>query len=167
MAARWDMLNGWAGGDDHGLFSAGDEPGIAKWSPRPSFYYLYFLQKMMGDRLVSATVRGDSSIRAYASTFSSGELNLTIANTSATAQTVKVAGQHFAAGKRYYWYSLEGGDDNGEFSRRVFINGHGPAAAAGGPDDYAGIEARSAPTAGGIVVTVPPRGAVFLTIDKR
>ena len=92
---------------------------------------------------------------------------VSIANTSTTARTVTIAGQHFAAGKRYYWYSLEGGDDNGEFSRRVFINGHGPAAAAGGPDDYTGIEARSATAAGGIVVTIPPRGAVFLTVDKR
>ena len=38
MAARWDLLNGWNNGDDHGLFSAGDEPGVDKWSPRPSFY---------------------------------------------------------------------------------------------------------------------------------
>ncbi len=167
MAARWDMLNGWDGGNDHGLFSAGDEPGIAKWSPRPSFYYLYYLQKMMGDRLVSATVRGDTSLRAYASIFSSGELNLTIANTSAKAQSVTVDGKNFIAGKRYYWYSLEGGDDNGEFSRRVFVNGHGPTAVAGGPDDYAAIEARSALTSGGVVVTVPPRGVVFLTIDKQ
>ena len=32
MAARWDLLNGWDNGNDHGLFSAGDEPGVSKWS---------------------------------------------------------------------------------------------------------------------------------------
>ena len=37
LAARWDLFNGWGNGDDHGLFSAGDEPGVARWSPRPSF----------------------------------------------------------------------------------------------------------------------------------
>ncbi|HKZ66858.1 MAG TPA: hypothetical protein VJ111_10900 [Chitinophagaceae bacterium] len=31
MAARWDLLNGWDNGNDHGLFSAGDEPGVGKW----------------------------------------------------------------------------------------------------------------------------------------
>jgi len=167
LAARWDLLNGWAGGNDHGLFSAGDEPGIAKWTPRPSFYYLYFLQKMLGDRLVKTSVQGDTSLRAYASTFSSGEANIVIANVSPTARTTVIDMQHFAVGRRYYWYALQGGDDNGEFSRRVFVNGHAPASAAGGPDDYATIPAWSAPADKGIVVTVPAYGAISLTIDKK
>jgi hypothetical protein len=167
LAARWDLLNGWAGGNDHGLFSAGDEPGIAKWTPRPSFYYLYFLQKMLGDRLVKTSVQGDTSLRAYASTFSSGEANIVIANVSATARTIVIDMQHFSAGRRYYWYALQGGDDNGEFSRRVFVNGHAPAAAAGGPDDYATIPAWSASADKGVVVTVPAYGAISLTIDKQ
>jgi len=167
LAARWDLLNGWAGGNDHGLFSAGDEPGIAKWTPRPSFYYLYYLQKMRGDRLVKASVQGDTSLRAYASTFTSGELNIVIANVSATARTAIIDMQHFAAGHRYCWYVLQGGDDNGEFSRRVFVNGHGPSAVAGGPDDYASIPAWSAATDKGVFITVPAYGAVTLTIDKQ
>jgi len=167
LAARWDLLNGWAGGNDHGLFSAGDEPGIAKWTPRPSFYYLYFLQKMLGDRLVKTSVQGDTSLRAYASTFSSGEANIVIANVSPTARTTVIDMQHFAVGRRYYWYALQGGDDNGEFSRRVFVNGHAPASAAGGPDDYATIPAWSAAADKGIVVTVPAYGAISLTIDKK
>ena len=167
MAARWDLLNGWGGGNDHGLFSAGDEPGIAKWTARPSFYYLYFLQEMLGDRLVKVSVQGDTSLRAYASTFSSGELNITLANVSATERVAVIDMQHFAAGRRYYWYTLQGGDDNGEFSRKVFVNGHAPASAAGGPDDYAGIPAWSAAADKGIYVTVPAHSAVCLTIDKQ
>jgi hypothetical protein len=167
LAARWDMFNAWDGGNDHGLFSAGDEPGIPRWNPRPSFYYLYFLQKMVGDRLVNTSVRSGTGLRAYGSTFTSGEVNLTVANTSAKPRMITVDLRHFAAGDRYYWYSLEGGDDNGEFSRRVFVNGHGPAVAAGGPDDYADIPAWSASTSKGLVITVPARGAVVLTIDKR
>jgi hypothetical protein len=167
LACRWDMLNSWDNGNDHGLFSAGDEAGVPRWSPRPSFYYLYFLQKMQGDRLVATRVQGDTSLRAYGSTFSSGEVNLTIVNTSMTARTVTVDAKHFAPGRRYYWYSLEGGNDNGEFSRRVFVNGHGPVAVAGGPGDYATVAAWSAATAGGVTVTVPARGAVCLTVDKQ
>jgi hypothetical protein len=167
LACRWDMFNSWDNGNDHGLFSAGDEAGVARWSPRPSFYYLYFLQKMQGDRLVATRVEGDTSLRAYGSTFSSGEVNLTIVNTSVTARTVKVDARHFAPGRRYYWYSLEGGNDNGEFSRRVFVNGHGPEVVAGGPGDYATIAAWSAATAGGITVIVPAHGAVCLTVDKQ
>ncbi len=167
LACRWDMLNAWEGGNDHGLFSAGDEPGVARWSPRPSFYYLYYLFKMQGDRLV-ATVSGDTSIiRAYGTTWSSGAVNVTLVNVSPEAKTVRVNGKGYTPGKRFYWYSLEGGDDNGEFSRRVFVNGEGPKAAAGGPDDYATLPAWSASTAGGVVVKVPGHGAVCLTIEKK
>ncbi len=168
MSARWDLLNGWSNGDDHGLFSNGDEPGgIAKWSPRPSFYYLYYLQKMLGDRLVSTTVAGSGNVKAYASTYTSGQVNVTLLNTSSTAQTVEVKMKNFYSGNRFYWYSLEGSNDNGEFSRKVLVNGNGPAGDAGGPVTYAALKARSAVTTGGIKVTVPAFGAVMIAVDKK
>jgi hypothetical protein len=166
LACRWDMLNAWDGGNDHGLFSAGDEEGVARWSPRPSYYYLYFLQKMQGDRLVS-TESADSSILAYGSTFSSGEVNVTLVNVSAQTKTVQVGGKGYVPGNRYYWYALSQGSDHVEFSRQVFVNGEGPKTIAGGPGGYATIPAWSAPAAGGVVVMVPAYGAVCLTIEKR
>jgi hypothetical protein len=167
MAARWDLLNGWSNGNDHGLFSAGDEPGIGKWNPRPGFYYLYFFQKMLGDRMVTSSVTGNNNINAYASTYSSGEVSVTIANTSAAPQNVEIKMKNFYSGKRFYWYSLEGSTDNGEFSRKVLVNGSGPALEAGGPADYATLKARSAITTNGIKVTVPARGIVVLSVDKK
>ena len=166
LAARWDMVNGWGGGNDHGLFSAGDEPGVPKWAPRPSFYYLYYFQRMMGDRLVDARMQGDTSIKAYASSFSSGELGATLVNTDTVAVNVTITTPHFKPGRNFYWYSLQGGNDNGDFSGKVFVNGKGPDVAAGGPTDYANIKANAAATSGGIRVTVPARGAVFLVIGK-
>lgn len=165
MTARWDLLNGWENGNDHGLFSSGNEPGVSKWSPRPSFYYMYYFQKLLGDRLVSAI--GTSEIKAYASTYSSGQLNVTLINTSATSFPINVKTKNFRTGNRFYWYSLEGGTDNGEFSRKVLVNGTGPAGDAGGPADYSTLAARSASTANGIKVTVPAMGAVILVIDKK
>jgi hypothetical protein len=167
MSARWDLLNGWNNGDDHGLFSAGDEPGINKWSPRPGFYYLYYLQKMLGDRLVNATVAGNNVVKAYASTYTSGEVNVTLVNTSATAQTVEIKMKNFYSGSRFYWYSLEGSNDNGEFSRKVLVNGNGPAGDAGGPVTYALLKAFSSITTGGIKVSVPALGAVMMVVDKK
>src|SRR5512133_312313 len=32
-ALRWDLANGYNGGDDHGMYSYGDEPGVTKFSP--------------------------------------------------------------------------------------------------------------------------------------
>jgi hypothetical protein len=167
MAARWDLLNGWDNGNDHGLFSAGDEPGISKWTPRPSFYYMYFFQKMLGDRMVNSLVTTSNSIKAYASTWSSGQLSVTLVNTSATSQNVEVKTKNFYPGTRFYWYSLEGGNDNGEFSGKVIVNGSGPGADAGGPADYHTLKARSGIAAGGIRVAVPPRGIIVMAIDKK
>ncbi|MEP7143415.1 MAG: alpha-L-arabinofuranosidase [Ferruginibacter sp.] len=167
MCARWDLMNGWGNGNDHGLFSAGDEPGIIKWSPRPSFYYMYFFQKCLGDRLVSSTVLGSTDIKSYASTYSSGETSISVINTGATVETVEIKIKNFNVGSRFYWYSLEGSNDNGEFSRKVLVNGSGPVADAGGPAAYASLNARSALTTNGVKITVPARGAVLLVVEKK
>jgi hypothetical protein len=167
MAARWDLLNGWSNGNDHGMFSAGDEPGIGKWSPRPSFYYMYYFQKMLGDRLVTSSVTGSNTIKSYASTYTSGQVQVTIANTASTAQNVEIKMKNFYSGQRFYWYSLEGSNDNGEFSRKVLVNGSGPTLEAGGPADYATLKARSALTANGIKLTVPARGMIVVAVDKK
>ena len=167
LAARWDLLNGWDNGNDHGMFSAGDEPGIPKWSPRPSFYYMYYFQKYLGDRLVSNIVQGSADIKAYASTYTSGEANISVVNTGASVQTVEVKIKNFNAGTNFYWYTLEGSNDNGEFSRKVLVNGSGPALAAGGPSNYATLEAKMAATTNGIKVTIPARGMVCIVVDKK
>jgi hypothetical protein len=164
LAARWDLLNYWADGDDHGLFSDGNEPGVAKWTPRPSFHYMYFFDKMLGDRLIT-TMSSTSDLKTYGSTFSSGESAVTIVNTSKTEQRVEVKTKNIRKGERFYWYTLNGGTDNGEFSRKVVINGQGTTALAGGPDNYDLIKARSAVVAEGIKVTVPALGMVCLVID--
>ncbi len=167
MSARWDLMNGWSNGNDHGMFSSGDEPGISKWSPRPSFYYMYYFQKMLGDRLIPAVVQGSSDIKAYASTYTSGEVNVTVVNTGASVQTVEIKFNNFNMGSRFYWYSLEGSNDNGQFSRKVLVNGSGPSVAAGGPTDYATLGARSALTTNGVKITVPPLGSVMMVVDKK
>lgn len=167
LAARWDLLNGWSNGDDHGLFSDGAEPNIPKWTPRPSYYYMYFFQKLLGDRLVPVDVLGTNGIKAYASTYSSGEINVTLANISAAPIAVEIKAKNFKAGNRFYWYSLEGGNDNGEFSRKVSINGSGTSLEAGGPENYISIKARSAATTNGIKITVPARGVIVLAVDKK
>ena len=75
--------------------------------------------------------------------------------------------KNFYSGNRFYWYSLEGSNDNGEFSRKVLVNGSGPSLVAGGPENYSTLKARSAVTANGIRVSVPAWGAVIMTVDKK
>jgi hypothetical protein len=167
FASRWDLANGWDNGNDHGLFSQGGEPNVPAWNPRPAFYYEYFMEKMLGDRCINASVSGAANINAYASTFSSGEIGVTLVNQSTLAQTVKLAYKNFNAGQRAYWYTLTGGSDNGSFSRKVYVNGDGTTLPAGGPSDYATVKAYSASAANGVYITLPPMSVVFIAVDKK
>jgi hypothetical protein len=168
MASRWDLANGWSNGDDQGMFSMGDEPdNISKWSPRPSYYYMYYFQKYFGDRMVTSTVQGSADVLSYASSFTSGEAGVVVVNKGTATQTVTVNIQNFAAGTRYYYYTLNGGTDNGEFSRKVYINNNGPTGAAGGPSNYLTLSAASSAITGGITVSAPPRSAVFIVAEGK
>ena len=165
MASRWDLVNSYDNGNDHGLFNSGNEPGVTKWNPRPAFYFLYYFQKYMGDRLLQSNTTGN--IIAYSSSFTSGEKATILINKNTTDEIVSINLQNATAGARYYWYTLTGGTDNGEFSPKVFVNGDGPTEITGGPSStYTTIKANSAATAGGIKVNVPARAAVYLVMDK-
>jgi hypothetical protein len=166
LTSRWDLANGWSGGNDHGLFNIGDEPSVTKWNPRPAFYYMYYFEKMIGDRMLPTSIIG-SNVLAYASSFSSGEKGVIIVNKSNTASTALVTMDNAKPGTRYYWYTLTGGSDNGEFSRKVYVNGHGPSEVSGGPaSEYATLKPYSAATAGGIKIGLPARSVVYVVIDK-
>lgn len=166
-AVRWNIANGWDNGADHGMFNKGDEPGAEKWNPRPVFYYIYYLQKMMGDRMLSST-SSNSNVLSYASSFTSGEKGVVLINKSNKEEIVKINVKEANIGKRAYWYTLTGGSDNGDFSRKVLVNSIGPAGEAmGGPvRNYKTIKANSSSTDNGITIALPPRATTFLVIDK-
>jgi hypothetical protein len=166
MTGRWDLANGWSNGNDMGLFNIGDEPGAVKWNARPAYYYMYYFQKMLGDRMLKSTVSGSSDVLSFASSFSSGEKGLILINKGTTSQNVNVT-SNATAGNRYYFYALTGGTDNGEFSRKVFVNGNGPDGISGGPSSYGTLKAYSAETKNGIKVALPARSIVYLVIDKK
>jgi hypothetical protein len=168
MSARWDFANGWDNGNDHAMFNIGDEPGgVPKWNPRPAFYHIYFFQKFLGDRLVSSSIQNTTDIVTYASSYTSGEVGVTLLNKSTDAKTVEVKIQNFRKGDRFYWYTLTGGNDNGEFSRKVFVNGRGSDYISGGPSNYTSLKAYSSQAVNGIRVIVPARAVVFMAIDKK
>lgn len=166
MTARWDLANAWSNGDDHGMFNNGDEPdGVPKWSPRPAFYHMYYFQKLVGDRLVAAAST-NTDIICYASSYTSGETGAILVNKSAETKTVEIKIDNFKKGARFIWYTLTGGGDNGEFSRKVNINGAGSNIAAGGPANYKTISANAASTSNGIRVVVPAKSSVFMVVEK-
>lgn len=168
MASRWDLANGYSGGNDHGMFSLGDEnDGTTKWTPRPAFYQMYYFQKYFGDRMVSSTVTGNSDAVSYASGFSSGEAGVVLVNKGTSTLTTTVNLANFNAGSRYYYYVLTGGNDNGSFSRKEYINGNGPTGVSGGPAAYQTIQANSAAITGGIKVSLPPLSVVYMVVEGK
>ena len=167
MAARWNFANGWDNGDDHGMFNLGNAPGgVPKWNPRPEFYYLYYFQRMFGDTAIFSWEQGSaaSGISSYASAFESGHVAMAVANTKTRDRVVEIDFMNFTPGSRYYWYTLEGGDD-ALFSRQVIINGIEPERAAGGPADYKNIPAFSNTTDQGIQIEAPGHSVSFLLIE--
>lgn len=166
QASRWDLSNAWDNGNDHGTFSSGNEPDVAQWTPRPSFYHMYYFQKYFGDQMISASVTGHNDIISYASTFSSGQAGVVIVNKGTSTQLVKLNFQNFYPGNRYYWYTLTGDTDNGEFSRKVLVNGNGPSGVAGGPAGYVDLKANSALCENDVKLSIPPRSATFVLVDK-
>ena len=169
-ASRWDLANGYDNGDDQGMFNIGDEPQAPKWNPRPSFYYMYYLQRMFGDRMVSDTLRRayrNTDLTTYSSTFTSGQAGTVIINAGSFNHIVAVDFQHFPAGSHYYWYTLTGGKDNAPFSSQVLVNGNGPSTPTGGPLDYASQKAYSLPLKGTIKISVPAYSVVYLVADKK
>ncbi len=167
MASRWDLANGWENGNDHGLFNIGDEPGAAKWNARPAFYYLYYFQKYFGDRMIGSSVTGSADILSYASSFTSGQAGTVLVNKGATEKTVTISFKNLAAGKKYYYFTLNGGTDNGNFSQKVSVNGNGPSTATGGPANFASVAAVAGDITGNITVTVPSRGVIFLVAESK
>lgn len=167
-ASRWDIANGYDNGDDHGLFSNGDEANTPKWNPRPAYFYQYYFQKFFGDRMVADTLRAiNKDITTYSSTFSTGHVGTVLINSGALNHVVSIDIQHFPAGKKYYWYTLTGGSDNGNFSGQVFVNGKGPSTPTGGPLTYATLKANTANLSGTIKVSVPALSVVYLVADKK
>lgn len=172
QASRWDLANSWDSGNDQGLFNnsaGGTEPNASDWNPRPAFYYLYFMQKYLGDRLVGSTISPTTSdLSVYSSIFTSGQAATIIVNRGTTTRTALININHFNPGTKYYWYMLTPGNDNGEFSGQVLINSTNPSGSTGGALNYSSIKAFSTTiSSGSFKVSLPPRGVMYLVVDKK
>ena len=131
---RWDFVNGWSNGENHGLLADG-EPGINRYTPRAPYFYMYYFQKFFGDKLVQSTVTGSTDVISYASEFYSGQSGVVLVNKGTTEKVVSISLNNFKKGNRYFYYVLTGGTDNGDFSRKVIVNGKTTTLAGGGSSD--------------------------------
>lgn len=115
--------------------------------------------------MIGATVNGSNDVLAYASKFESGQSGIVVVNKGTSEQTVNVNIAHFGFGDHYFVYTLTGGTDNGEFSRKVFVNGMGPTLASGGPD-VLNVPARKMSIGDGVKITAPARSVSYILVDN-
>lgn len=163
-ALRWDLANSWSNGNDHGMFSYGEEPGVETYAPRPAFYHLYFMRRFTGDVLLNSTQRGDTSVVIYPTAFSSGQAAVTIVNRGRDDEVARLNIRDFKFGNRYYTYTLTG-EEGADFSRKVYVNGTGNSLVAGGPLNYAEIPANSSLIGDEIRIKLPPVSTTFVLVE--
>lgn len=159
LGARWLLASG-----EDGMFYQGNNSSLL-WQPRPDFYYAFYQQKFTGDYAISAT-SNNAQILAYASRFSSGETGVVIVNKGKTAEVVEIDPVNIGVGSQYYRYSLTGGNDNGDFSQYVSVNGVGPKGTQWGPrETLETIPANAFSISGAIKLDVSPRSVQFVMIE--
>ncbi|MFN8206574.1 MAG: hypothetical protein U0T82_04105 [Bacteroidales bacterium] len=161
---RWDFMNGWNNGDTHGLFADG-ETGISRFTPRAPFFYMYYFQKFFGDRLVHSAVSGSSDVLCYASKFSSGQSGIALVNKGTTDQLVQLSLKGFRCGTRYYSYLLTGDTDNGNFSRKVYVNGITSGDDGWGPSQYAELKPSGTEINSEISVQLPKLSVLYVLVE--
>lgn len=163
MANMWDLKNGWEDGKDHGLLASADEPGVAENTPHPVFFAYYFYTRLFGDVMVNASV-DKSTVRAYASRFSSGETGVVIVNPTGNDETVLLDLRDVTPEGRYYVYEVQNDDPD---SRKLEINGVGTTQEGGGPEHYEAVPARSCTVDGQLLLEVKKYSANYVLVETR
>ncbi len=164
---RWDFVNGFDNGNSHGLLADGEpeSENIPRYTPRAPYFYLYYFQKYFGDQMVNSTVSGSTAVVSYASKFYSGHSGIVLFNKGTAPQVASIALKNFKKGSRYYYYVLTGGTDNGDFSRKVSVNGKTTTLAGGGPADYATLKPYGTGVGQDVRVSLPGRSVVYLLVE--
>jgi hypothetical protein len=129
------------------------------------------MQKYLGDVLLNTTFKGSNDITAYSSSFSSGQISTIVANKGLKSQLVRVNIENANIGNRFYTYTLIGDTDVSSnpqmpFSRKVIVNGAGPAGVAGGPSNYETLKAVSSVIGNEILIQSPPFSITYLLVDS-
>jgi hypothetical protein len=131
MSCRWLL----ASYNDDGMFYIGDDYSIPAYSPRPDFFFDYYMNRFLGDHMVSS-LSDNSSVAAYAYVFGSGEISIIVVNKGTTDETIWLYPKDYGCGDRYYVYSLQGvvlGTEDAGFPSGVSVNDQQPAGTFWGP----------------------------------
>ena len=159
LGARWLLISG-----EPTMFYGGSDANYLN-HPHAEFYYLTYLQKILGDHAISSA-SSNTDILCYASKYSSGETGVVIVNKGTANQVISLDTKTIGVGQHYYIYSFTGGTDNGDFSPNVYIDGYGPDTYQWGPyEGLSDIPADSYLIDNEIKFTSPARSVQMIMIE--
>ena len=113
----------WRSSDgDFAMFSHAD-PDFAESEPYPNFYHFYYMNRVMGDEVISNGIESNNDdILVFSSSYSQGGIGIVLINKSFVGHIVDINLSNFTLGDKYYWYELikEPGID--DWSEKVLVN---------------------------------------------
>lgn len=141
------------------------DPELGHWQPRSSFFYFYYMSKVLGDTWHGTGTEVPETIDVMTTSFRSGEAGLIFLNKSGESRIVALNMKHYRAAGKYYSYSLVP-DGGNPFSEKVTVNGStNEFYPAGGPFNYEALPARSFETDGFVKVELPPYSANYILVE--
>lgn len=157
----WDISNGWdETTGDHGMFSR-KHTGVDDFTPQSNFYPYYFYTNYFGDQMVGATST-NTDVKVYASTFSSGQVSMSVINQGSSSEVVEININDFAEGSKLYMYSVQA---DVLTASKFEVNGQGSPNAFNGPVDYDLIDPYSADISGAIKIDVDKYSINFIIVE--
>ncbi len=112
----------------------------------------------MGDHMVWS-YSSDSSVKSYASTFSSNTRGIILVNNSSNFKTVDLDLGSDTMRYNYYWYDVYA---NNETDKKIFVNGQTSNFIEGGPENYASIPSYYRPVNGNNKFELKPYSVKFI-----
>jgi hypothetical protein len=167
LSCRWPIAN-W---DKDGMFYYNSSPVYPLWSPRPDYFYMYYMNRFMGDVMVSSSVssvKPTNDIFAYASRFSSGQTSVIVVNADQTYNRyVSIIPKDIGVGSKYYVYSLTAVTGSTTYPDSVAVNNYRPVGMQWGPiDSLENIRAWAYPVGDSVKIYCPARSVQYVLIDK-
>ena len=166
MSCRWLLAN-W---NDDGIMYVGDlSPEPPEYSPRPAFFYIYYLDKFMGSNMIS-TSSDNTDILAYAYAMEEDKVTVIIVNKGGDEQVVRIVPRNYGISDRYFVYSLTGelmGSESTDFPQGVNVNSIGPDSDYWGPlADLETIDAYRYTLDDQLKIASPPYSVQFVLLES-
>ena len=135
------------------------------YTPRPAFTPYYYFYKYFGDQLIEHSLVGNSAVRAYASTFNSGETGVVLVNYSNQNLKISIAQEGMRPAPDSLFWHVVHADNTAAGNTKFYVNGLTGNTVGGGPalDQAPAFAAAYDPV---LTLAVPRFSAAYIALSK-